>query len=87
VLKKENFENQPLPPSLPQTPKLPIKHARFEEPSTVQINTMTLEPPVQDQQEEIQQLLKTATREDENTASVLSAIEQKKNRHAFLQLA
>ena len=48
---------------------------------------MTPEPPTQDQQEEIQQLLKTGTREDENTASVLSAIEQKKNRHPFLQLA
>jgi hypothetical protein len=31
--------------------------------------------------------LKTGTREDENTASVLSAIEQEKNRHPFLQLA
>jgi uncharacterized protein YceH (UPF0502 family) len=48
---------------------------------------MTPEPPTQDQQEEIQQLLKTGTREDENTASVLSAIKQKKNRHPFLQLA
>jgi predicted amidohydrolase len=48
---------------------------------------MTPEPPTQDQQEEIQQLLKTGTREDENTALVLSAIEQKKNRHPFLQLA
>jgi uncharacterized protein YceH (UPF0502 family) len=48
---------------------------------------MTPEPPTQDQQEEIQQLLKTGTQEDKNTASVLSAIEQKKNRHPFLQLA
>jgi hypothetical protein len=48
---------------------------------------MTLEPLTQDQQEEIQQLLKTGTREDENTALVLSTIEQKKNRHPFLQLA
>ena len=48
---------------------------------------MTPEPPTQDQQEEIQQLLKTGTREDENTALVLSTIEQKKNRHPFLQLA
>jgi hypothetical protein len=48
---------------------------------------MTLEPPTQDQQEEIQQLLKTGTQEDKNTASVLSAIEQKKNRYPFLQLA
>jgi hypothetical protein len=48
---------------------------------------MTTEPPTQDQQEEIQQLLKIGTREDENTALVLSAIEQKKNRYPFLQLA
>jgi hypothetical protein len=87
VLKKENFENQPLPPPPPQTPELPIKHVRFEEPSTVQMNAINLEPSTQDQQEEIQQLLKTGTREDENTASVLSAIEQKKSRHPFLQLA
>ena len=33
VLKKENFENQPLPPS--QTPELPTKHVRFEEPLTI----------------------------------------------------
>jgi hypothetical protein len=45
---------------------------------------MTPEPPAQDQQEEIQQLLKTGTREDENTASVLSAVEQQKNHHPFL---
>ena len=93
VLKKENFEDQPLPPSPPQTPEPLAKHVRFEkyvrfkEPSTVQINAMTPEPTMQDQQEEIQQLLRTGTREDENTASVLSAIEQKKNRHPFLQLA
>ena len=48
---------------------------------------MTPEPLMQDQQEEIQQLLKTGTREDENMALVLSVIEQKKNRHPFLQLA
>jgi hypothetical protein len=36
---------------------------------------MTTEPLIQDQQEEIQQLLKIGTREDENTALVLSAIE------------
>ena len=48
---------------------------------------MTPEPTMQDQQEEIQQLLRTGTREDENTALVLSVIEQKKNRHPFLQLA
>jgi hypothetical protein len=48
---------------------------------------MTTEPLIQDQQEEIQQLLKIGTREDENTALVLSAIEQKKNRYPFLQLA
>jgi hypothetical protein len=87
VLKKENFENQPLPPSPPQTPKPLTKHVRFEELPIVQISTMTPEPTTQDQQEEIQQLLRTGTREDENTASVLSAIEQKKNRHPFLQLA
>ena len=51
------------------------------------MNAITLEPSIQDQQEEIQQLLKIGTREDENTASVLSTIEQKKNRHPFLQLA
>jgi hypothetical protein len=87
VLKKENFENQPLPPSPPQTPEPPTKHVRFEELPTVLISTMTPEPTTQDQQEEIQQLLRTGTREDKNTASVLSAIEQKKNRHPFLQLA
>jgi predicted amidohydrolase len=48
---------------------------------------MTPEPPVQDQQEEIQQLLKIGTREDENTALVLSVVEQQKNRYPFLQLA
>ena len=84
-LQRENLQNPPLPPSPPQTPE--PKHVRFEELPTAQISTMTPEPPTQDQQEEIQQLLKTGTREDENTASVLSTIEQKKNRHPFLQLA
>jgi cell division septation protein DedD len=84
-LQRENLQNQPLPPSPPQTPE--PKHVRFEELPTAQISTITPEPPTQDQQEEIQQLLKTGIREDENTASVLSAIEQKKNRHPFLQLA
>jgi len=74
VLKKENFENQPLPPSPPQTPEPPIKHVRFEELPTVQVNAMTPKPTTQDQQEEIQQLLRTGTREDENTALVLSVI-------------
>lgn len=73
MLKKENFEDQPLPSSPPQTPE--PKHVRFKELPTVQISTMTLEPPTQDQQEEIRKLLKTGTREDENTALVLSAIE------------
>jgi hypothetical protein len=45
---------------------------------------MTPKPSTQDQQEEIQQLLKTGTQEDENTALVLSIIKQKKNRHLFL---
>ena len=55
VLKKENFEDQPLPPSRPQTPEPPAKHVQFEkhvrfkEPSTVQINAMTPEPTTQDQ--------------------------------------
>jgi hypothetical protein len=82
ALQRENLQNQPLPPSPPQTPE--PKHVRFEELLTAQISTITPEPPTQDQQEEIQQLLKTGTREDENTASVLSTIEQKKNRHPFL---
>jgi hypothetical protein len=96
VLKKENFENQ-LPPTPPQTPEPPptkhvhfekeTKTVRFEDQPVIRLGTITPEPTIQDQQEEIQQLLKKGTQEDENTASVLSAIKQKKNRHPFLQLA
>jgi hypothetical protein len=46
-LQRENLQNQPLPPSPPQTPE--PKHIRFEELPTAQISTMTPEPPTQDQ--------------------------------------
>ena len=50
VLKKENFEDQPLLPSPLQTPEPLAKHVRFEkhvrfkEPLIVRINAITLEP-------------------------------------------
>jgi hypothetical protein len=42
---------------------------------------------VQDDRPKTKKLLQTGSREDENVASVLQALEQGKNRHPFLQLA
>jgi hypothetical protein len=87
----------PTPPQTPvQEPSIPERHVHFEDPKQVRFDddsnqmirfdAMTPEP-IQDDRPEIENLLQTGSREDENVASVLQALEQGKNRHPFLQLA
>ena len=102
VLKKENFEDLEMPPTLPKTPEsgqTPTepqemaqlkmrKTVRFKEDltDTILFSAMTVESVVDDTTE-IKRLLRSGCLEDENIASVLRALEQGKNRHPFLQLA
>jgi hypothetical protein len=90
MLKRENFETQELPLSPPQTPELALKKVTFADPISDNdspskgLNALTPEP---DPVPSTEDMLRKESLQDENIQSVIQAVEQKKTRHPFLQLA
>jgi hypothetical protein len=90
ILKRENFETQERPPTPPQTLEPIQKKVKFAEPisdhdsPSKELNALTPEP---DSTPSIEDMLRRESLQDENVQSVIHAVEQKKTRHPFLQLA